>query len=276
MKQVEGGNFDVEKGIDPGRGDEFGLLAAGFLEMTGRLKEYIRTSLLAKIRQREAELAALRSAIRPHFLYNSLEIIRMNAVANDDESTASLALMLADQMRYSLGAVRGKVTLGRELDMIRNYFAVIGLRYGGAVTWEIQVSPPDLERAQVLSLMIQPVVENAVVHGIKPKGRGHVEIRAAAQGADLAVIITDDGVGMDEARLAEIAACIERDDFAGDGYGKKFLGLKNVHDRLRYVFGEGYGLAVTGAAGAGTRVTLRLPLSLEETEASDTGGGEGK
>jgi two-component system sensor histidine kinase YesM len=261
MKKVEEGNFKVDIKIKAE--DEIGQIAEGFLRMTNRLEEYIRTSLLAQIRRKEAEISSLKAKIKPHFLYNSLEIIRMNAVANDDESTAELALLLADQMRYSLGQIDEKVPLYRELEMIRNYFAFIDIRYNHKITLNIIVDQA-LNKAQVLSLMVQPIVENAVIHGLKPSGQGQVRITAERQNKDLAIRVMDNGVGMDETKVVELIGQLNRDDgIAGDDPGRNSLGLKNVHDRLRYIFGKSYGISINSAPQIGTSVTMLLPLILQ-------------
>jgi two-component system sensor histidine kinase YesM len=265
MKKVEEGNFKVDIKIKAE--DEIGQITDGFIRMTRRLEEYIRTSLLAQIRRKEAEISSLKAKIKPHFLYNSLEIIRMNAVANDDESTAELVLLLAEQMRYSLGQIDEKVPLIREIEMIRNYFAFIDIRYNHKMTLEI-TADPSLKNAEVLSLMIQPIVENAVIHGLKPLGQGQVRIMAGRQNNDLAIRVMDNGTGMDETKVAELIRQLYRDDgIAGDDRGRNSLGLKNVHDRLRYIFGEPYGISISSVPQTGTSVTMLLPLILRE----DTG-----
>lgn len=268
MREVENGNFDIAFDVK-GR-DEIGQLADGFKQMTGKLEEYIRTSFLARLRWKEAELSSLKAKIKPHFLYNSLEIIRMNAVTNNDESTAELALLLADQMRYSLGQLDGKVPLSRELEMIRNYFAFIDIRYNHGIVWDI-AAENGLEHAMVLGLMIQPVVENAIIHGIKPRGAGHVQIIAERNNADLVVRIMDDGIGMDQDILLGLTHQLNDDKFddkdseALEG-GRDPMGLKNVHDRLRYEYGDPYGLSISSAPQIGTSVTMLLPLFFEEKD----------
>lgn len=124
----------------------------------------------AHIQRREAELGSLKTKIKPHFLYNTLEVIRMNAVAHDDTSTANMVFNLAEQMRYSIEEDHENVSLRHEFDMLRSYFSFIDLRYEGTIVWDI-LCDPELEDAQVQNLMLQPIVENAVIHGLKPRGR---------------------------------------------------------------------------------------------------------
>ncbi|MDR3193299.1 MAG: sensor histidine kinase [Treponema sp.] len=262
MKKVEEGCFDL--GFRIKARDEIGELAAGFYEMTEKLRAYIETSLIARIRQKEAELSSLKARIKPHFLYNSLEIIRMNAIANDDNSTADLVMHLAQQMKASIERRDETVPLSRELDLVRGYFAFVNLRYDHKVLLEIH-GDPALENVQVLSLLIQPVAENAVIHGIIPKGAGRVSIRIGAEKDCLRIIVEDDGVGMDDATLKNLT-CLLGNEYQAEGGQDDSIGLKNVHDRLRYKFGESYGVSIGSTPGRGSTITLSLPLGPGEAE----------
>jgi two-component system sensor histidine kinase YesM len=257
MKKVEKGCFDLEFKVKAR--DEIGELAAGFYEMAEKLRAYIETSLIARIHQKEAELSSLKARIKPHFLYNSLEIIRMNAIANDDSSTADLVIHLAQQMRASIDRRDETVPLSRELDLVRGYFVFINLRYDHKVLLEIQVDPA-LEKVQVLSLLIQPVAENAVIHGIIPKGTGRVSIRIGTEEDCLLITVKDDGAGMDAATLRNLTNLLKNEYHAEEGRQYDSIGLKNVHDRLRYKFGESYGVSIRSTPGLGSTVTLTMPL----------------
>ena len=262
MKQVEEGDFDIKLNV---RGqDEIKLLADGFMEMTAKLQNYIQTSLLSKLRLREAELGSLRARIKPHFLYNSLEIIRMNAIAHDDESTAELAFLLAEFMHALIEGGRNEVPLKDELKLLQSYLAFIDIRYEGRIVWKISAGK-ELSNAKVLSLMIQPVVENAIIHGIEPHGDGRIDIKISREGDNLVIVITDDGAGMDDETKAKLDAQLDLvsgdtetvtgTDSAGAGDS---IGLKNVHDRLRYSYGSPYGISIESRPGR-TAITMLLP-----------------
>ena len=262
MKQVEAGNFDAD--IQVKTKDEMGQLAEGFNSMSSQLKEHIETVYLTQLRRKEAELGALKMQINPHYLYNSLEIIQMNAIANDDESTADLVLLLADQMRYSLGRIGEIAQLSREFEILRSYFAFIDIRYDNRIKWEIS-EDEDLKESQVLSLIIQPIVENAVIHGLKPKGGGHLHISTERRGNDMAITIMDNGVGIDEEKVTSMMEQLERDDNWNQQWtDTDSIGLKNVHDRLRYKYGKPYGVTVSSQLQIGTSVTLLLPINGKE------------
>lgn len=263
MKEMESGNLDVA--IEVKSGDEIGQLSIGFNNMTHELKNYIETSLLAQIRRKEAELNALKTQIQPHFIYNSLEIIRMNAVTNGDSETAGMAYLLAKQLRYLIGEVNETVTLRQELDMVRDYFEFINIRYNHKISLINSVNEKYLD-ASILKLSIQPIVENSVIHGIKPKGFGKVMILAELKGEDLAITILDNGIGMEEDNVNSIEKHLNNDGIEFKIEQDKIsIGLKNVHDRLRYKYGHKYGILVTSKPKIGTSITILQPfLKLEQ------------
>jgi two-component system sensor histidine kinase YesM len=222
------------------------------------------SNFVAHIRGTEAKLGYLKAKIKPHFFYNTLEIIRMNAIAHDDTSTAGMVFNLAEQMRFSIDEDREMVPLKHELDMLRSYFSFIDLRYEGTITWNI-LCDPALEDAQVLNLMLQPVVENAVIHGIKPLGQGRIVIAVEKKGRDLLIKVDDNGVGMEKAVVSKLVSQLEADYKVPQAHeSQDSIGLKNVHDRLRYRYGAPYGLSIESTPGKGSVILLTLPLVYHE------------
>jgi two-component system sensor histidine kinase YesM len=222
------------------------------------------SNFVTHIRKTEAELGSLKAKIKPHFLYNTLEIIRMNAIAHDDTSTANMVFNLAEQMRFSIEEDREIVSLRHELNMLRSYFSFIDIRYEGSITWNI-LCDPALEDAQVLNLMLQPVVENAVAHGIKPRGQGRIVIAVEKKGKDMLIRVRDDGIGMEGAVVSKLIARLETDykvPKAPESHDS--IGLKNVHDRLRYRYGASYGMSIESTPGKGSVILLTLPLIYPE------------
>ena len=274
LAQIGQGNFDLSLPVE--RNDEIGVLSERFNEMSRELKKYINQSYLARMRQTEAELTALRSQIYPHFLYNTLEIIRMTAVENSDEPVAEMLEALSEQIHYLIGPVGDKVPLSRELDIVQKYIYLLNCRIHGKVTLEINA--PEAARIEVPRLILQPIAENAYVHGIRPKnGSGIIHIDALRQGDDCVISVMDNGSGMDEAALQGI-----RELLAGNRPGIKnqdnwqSIGLKNVHDRIRYLYGDSYGVTVQSTPGIGTIVEVRLPFRTisggEENHADNDSG----
>jgi len=197
----------------------------------------------------EAELRALRAQISPHFIYNSLAAIA-SFVRTDPDRARELLLEFADFTRYALRRGGDFTTLAEELGNIERYLALEQARFGDRLQISLLVAPEVLSVA-VPFLAIQPLVENAVLHGLESKeGIGHVSITARDQGAEAEIVVEDDGVGTD--------AEVMRRVLAGDPVGDS-VGLGNVDARLRQVYGDDYGLVVETAVGAGTRVSFRVP-----------------
>ncbi len=257
MGQVESGNFDMELPVESH--DEIGVLSARFNHMSQELKKYINQVYVAQIKQNEAELTALKSQIYPHFLYNTLEIIRMSAVENQDSQVSRMIEALSEQIHYLIGPVQDMVPLEKEVDIVRKYIYLLNCRISGKVHLSVQV--PEGHEILVPKLILQPLVENAYVHGIKPKnGRGSIMIEMLERENHLELSVIDNGIGMkaeETDRLEELLAGEEPG--IKNEYNWQSIGLKNVHDRIRYLYGEDYGIRVTSTAGVGTIVMVLLP-----------------
>lgn len=161
---------------------------------------------------------------------------------------------LARQLKYVIGEVRERVELQKELDMARNYISLVEKRYGG-IRMEVKI-PSALQHCEVVKLCLQPVVENAVQHGLRPKGGGSVSVRAEQSGDDLVITVMDDGVGISAEALQQLNDRLQ----SGSRFSEKTedgwrgIGLKNVHDRLTLNYGPSYGLTVKSLPGIGSAV----------------------
>jgi two-component system LytT family sensor kinase len=191
----------------------------------------------------------LRAQISPHFLYNALNSIS-SLIRTDPERARDLLQEFADFTRYSFRTSGQFTTLAEELRNIDRYLTIQSQRYADRLNVRIKIAPEVLS-VVVPFLVLQPLVENAVRHGIEPRaGAGHVQVRGEAEGNDCVISVEDDGLGMDPALAEEI--------LAGRG-GSDSVGLANVDRRLRSVYGPWYGLVVETAIGEGTRVVVRIP-----------------
>ncbi|RSN48790.1 MULTISPECIES: histidine kinase [Actinomadura] len=229
----------------------------------------LRLAELDAARQRvaEAEMRALRAQISPHFVYNSLTTIA-SFVRTDPERARELLLDFADFARYSFRNARDFTTLADELRSIDRYLLLERARFGERLCFQVEIAPEVLPVA-VPFLALQPLVENAVRHGMADaRDAFHISITARDSGPEAAISIEDDGVGMDPERLQEIlSAPVGGPGPTGWGSvsggrsrrGGTGIGLANVDARMRQVYGEEYGLTVRTALGAGTRVELRVP-----------------
>ena len=197
----------------------------------------------------EAELRALRAQISPHFVYNALAAIA-SFVRTDPVRARELLLEFADFTRYSFRATGQVTPLADELTNIERYLALEEARFGDRLVVNLMVAPEVLG-VSVPSLAVQPLVENAVRHGIEAKeGPGHISISAVDVGSEAEITVEDDGVG---ARPEQVRAVLSGEP------GGDHVGLANVDARLRATYGDGYGLVVETALGAGTKVSFRVP-----------------
>nr|BEK62980.1 histidine kinase [Kitasatospora purpeofusca] len=212
----------------------------------------------------EAEIRALRAQISPHFIFNSLAAIA-SFVRTDPERARELLVEFADFTRYSFRRQGEFTHLADELRCIEQYLALAGARFGDRLKVTLQVAPEVLP-VTIPFLCLQPLVENAVKHGLESSG-GECRISICAQdaGAEAVVTVEDDGVGMDPAELRRI--------LSGEAGAASGIGLCNVDERLRRVYGDDHGLVVETAVGAGTKVTVRLPKFRAGVHRVPRGGG---
>ncbi|MGG1555366.1 sensor histidine kinase [Paenibacillus ferrarius] len=262
MVKMESGILDVNLPVKSE--DELGQLIRGMNRMAEKLNQFIQVAYVAQIKQEKAELNALKSQIRPHYLYNTLEVIRMSAVHHDDMDVADMIHALSNQLEYVLDYGENIVELHRELRNVEDYFALIQVRYEEQIRLCTTTSSDVSLDWGIIKLSLQPLIENAVQHGIAPKGDGgyiQVSMKQEAE-QTLCIEVLDDGMGMSEERVRELnkgfnEAMTER--------GSHLLGLRNVHERIQTHFGKQYGLEVSSKLGEGTSVKVRIPI-VEEVE----------
>jgi two-component system LytT family sensor kinase len=227
----------------------------GLARATEEVASWVSSQLvlaeLARTRSRviEAELRALRAQISPHFIYNSLAAIA-SFVRTDPDRARELLIDFADFTRYALSSKGPFTTLAEELRNVERYLVLEQARFGERLQISLLIAPEVLP-VTVPYLAVQPLVENAVRHGLAAKeGTGHLTIRASDRGSEAEISVEDDGVGTDPARVRHILDGAH----AGDS-----VGLGNVDARLRQVYGDEFGLVVETAVGAGTKVSFRVP-----------------
>lgn len=273
MERIQKGDLDTR--VQVGNNDEIGFLANGLNQMTLELQNHIQKVYIAEIRQREAEIEALKTQIEPHYLYNTLDVIRMTAITKDDKETAEMIDGLSGQLKYLIGGARDMVTLQAELDSVRNYFKIIKIRYENRFSLEVDV-PEELLELKVPQLILQPVVENAVKHGLKPKeeGEGVVAIQGMKSEDRLEITVMDNGIGMTEEKMAYVQKLLDSQDTVKHAKSKSAsIGLKNVYDRIKLIFGDTYSMEISSFEGIGTIVKYKLPV-IEEFDREEKVGGE--
>ncbi len=259
MSQIESGNFKVR--LTDMSNDEIGVLSKRFNQMSQELETYINKSYVAQLKQNEAEMTALKSQIYPHFLYNTLEIIRMEAleIEEGDRRVSRMIEALSKQIHYMIGPMQDMVPLKTEADMVEKYVYLLNCRIAGKV--QLSVDLDGMSGRTVPKLILQPIVENAYVHGIKPMaGTGNIMIDVEKGQGVFIISVLDNGVGMEEDTLKRLRRFLGSDEIGiKNEHNWQSIGLKNVHDRIRYLYGEEYGLEITSTPGVGTMVRLVMP-----------------
>ncbi|MCA0755135.1 sensor histidine kinase [Paenibacillus sp. N4] len=256
MTKVESGNLETQ--VEVRSNDEMGRLAHGFNRMIDRLKVFIDEAYVAEIKQKQTELNALKSQIRPHYLYNTLEVIRMNAVHSDADEVADMILSLSNQLKYVIDYGEDLVTIGQELEHLKDYFYIIEVRFENRFELRVEIADSVKLDWPILKLSLQPIVENAIQHGLRPKGKGTVKISMETWEDKLAVTVYDDGIGMEKEELDRLNAMLQ-----DPGAPSKNVGLKNVHERIKTVCGDGFGLTISSRKHVGTSVLLLFSVKEE-------------
>lgn len=244
--------------------DEVGLLSRQFNNMVSSIRELMervrdtenqRNQL--ELRQGEIKLKMMASQINPHFLFNALESIRMHAHIKGDKELASIVRMLGKLIRKNLEVGSGSVKIADEVEVIRYYLAIQQFRFGQErLDFDLHVDEAALE-TKLPPLLIQPIVENAVVHGMdQVLEEGKVTIKISLEEDKLHVVIADNGTGMDEARMQQVIEMMNQQD---EVEGAR-IGLRNVHQRLISIFGEEAGLHIASKPGEGTTVSFSVHM----------------
>jgi two-component system sensor histidine kinase YesM len=260
MKKVEGGDLGAR--LQDDRDDELGQISKSFNEMVEELSRTIDREYKAEIRLKRTELAALQARINPHFLYNTLEAIRMRAMSRGAEDVAEMIYSLAALFRNSVRA-NAECPLGEELEMCRLYLELFRIRYKDKFSYEIDCDPR-LAALSVPKMLLQPLVENYIVHGLEPRrADNRIRIEAALHGDLVAIRVWNNGRPIDPDRLGQIRASLNAPEEEGNAFG-----LRSVHSRLKLVYGPEYGIELASGA-SGTEVTVRFPMKTEEKGADE-------
>ncbi|WP_197069779.1 sensor histidine kinase [Paenibacillus sp. RS8] len=254
VKLVGMGNFDVD--LYSERQDEFGVLYNGIRKMVKDLQNYIERSSMAKAQQKVAQYGALKSQINPHFLANVLESIQMKAIINGQREIGEMVGIVGRLFRIHIQTGKITVTLREELEHVRLYVKIQQLRFGDKIQYVEQLEP-NTEKIKVMHFSLQPIVENAIVHGLECRSEpGLLEVSSMISGDDMLIIVKDNGIGIDEEKLKQLRFRLSQ---PSDTLDEDHIGIKNVHDRIQFHFGESYGIEVTSQVGEGTTVIIRLP-----------------
>ena len=259
VKQIESAMIEVEKGDFsvrvPGNTKlprEVVTIVGGFnkmVEKTGDLIEKLKTSAEE---QRNAELSAMEAQIDPHFLYNTLDTMKWVAKANHIPEIAKLAAKLAKIGRTSISSAQF-ITLQEEMTLVESYAKIQKIRFNGKFDFRYEIAP-ETEEILVPKLIVQPIVENAVIHGLADADEGHIFVRAYLERKELVIEVSDDGCGISDEVIRRLG---NRDKEQKNGH----IGFYNVDTIIRLHYGKDYGLRAERLAAGGTKVTIRIPVN---------------
>ncbi|XID93006.1 sensor histidine kinase [Paenibacillaceae bacterium WGS1546] len=269
MRKVEKGNLNVQ--LDIRGNSEVIVLGQAFNRMVGRLKESVELLAEQRARDKEARVLALNAQFRPHFLYNTLNAIYWKCVRAGQENIAEMVVIMSRLLRYSIQPGKELATVGEDMKEIRNYLYLQKERYGDDIDIDIRVDD-SLQAYRIPKLLLQPIIENAIAHGLEPyNGQKKLAVEAAPMpDGTMRLEVRDNGIGMSAERVEEtlrrIRSGIEsQEDVArGSSSGSTGIGMLNVGKRLRAHYGADATMSIRSAPGEGMTVTVCIPMT--ETE----------
>ena len=258
--QVAKGDLTVRSNVK--NGAEVSRLSDSLNAMIDKINELLEQVKEEQIRLRKAEFERLQSQINPHFLYNTLDAIIWLAEAGEQKKVVSMVGSLSEFFRTSLNRGKDIISIREELQHVRSYLEIQQMRYQDILRYEINV-PRELEKYLIPKITIQPLVENALYHGIKNKrGTGMITVSGRKENDYFLIQIGDNGIGIDEMRLEQVREGIKNKVLTG----KDMYGLYNVHERIRLNFGEKYGISIESVYGESTIVNICLPYMEVENQ----------
>ena len=256
--QVAKGDLTVRSDIRTGA--EVGMLSDSLNTMIDKINELLEQVKKEQIRLRKAEFELLQSQINPHFLYNTLDTIVWLAEAGEQKKVVKMVGSLSEFFRTSLNQGKDIISIKEELQHVRSYLEIQQVRYQDILQYDIQVEE-ELYKYLIPKITIQPLVENALYHGIKNKrGAGKIIISGRQEEDHFSILIEDNGIGISKERLSQVRAGVKNKVSTG----KDIYGLYNVNERIHLNFGEKYGIIIESTYGEGTIVSVILPYMQEQ------------
>lgn len=256
MSQIEGGNYQVE--LESDCSDELGRLTGSFNRMAREYRLNLQRMVERQRELNEVQMRLMQAQLNPHFLYNTLDSMKWLGVAHHIPKVADLATDLAALLRTAIGR-NEMVTVAQELELIERYLNIQYIRFDDRFTCEIDVEEK-FQNCMLPKLVLQPLVENAIIHGVSDCEEGYIKVWAEQQGTDFILWVSDNGMGMPQTLLEKLNSPDKRLD-------GNHLGLYNVDRILQLHYGEGYGLRIQSTPGQGCRVGLCLPMRRGEEDA---------
>lgn len=236
------------------------------VELLEQLENRLAESATAGALKTEAELHALQNQINPHFLYNTLEIIRSRALIQGNHDVAEMVESLALQFRYCINSQGELATLQQELDHVHNYLLIQRYRFGDRIRYKEIIHDPEerVMNSKIPMLTLQPIIENALIHGVNPRVEGGcITLRVRASEKRLYLSVEDDGVGIAEEEVKKMRRALQENAAVPLAREQEKhssgIAMRNVNQRIRLYFGQGYGVDISSTSGVGTSVFITLP-----------------
>ena len=252
MKKVETGNFDVTAPAHPD--DDIGVLFDNFNMMVSRIKTLMNDLYEEHEKLRISEMRTLEAQINPHFLYNTLDSIIWLARNNQSEDVTKLVYSLTNLLRIGLNKGRALVTIKEETEHIKNYMTIQEIRFGDDFTFEMDI-PDSLMSYKTVKLILQPIIENAIYHGVmKNEETGKIRLSASGSENEIIFLIEDNGPGVSEEECRKVQDYLDISKESERGFG-----LRNVNMRIKLYFGQQYGLNFKSRPGTGSTISICIP-----------------
>ena len=256
MEMIQSGDLGTR--INVVDGGEMGALTDNLNDMLDYIQRLMKENIDREVLVKNSEIKALQNQINAHFIYNVLESIKMMAEVDEKYDISDAITSLGKLLRYSMRWVSGNVRVREELDYIEDYVALINLRYDFVIHLAIKV-PDELMDQEIPKMSLQPIVENAILHGIEPLGEeSTIYIKGWEEGNEVIIEVSDTGRGMTDEETERLKLKLQGIAEVSGGRGNG-IGLKNVHDRIHMAFGEKYGLNIYAKLGCFTKVAINLP-----------------
>ncbi len=267
IKRMRKGDFT--DGPAPKGEDEIALLTRSFRAMKAELDTMVNRTLKLKISEQKARIKALQSQISPHFLYNALDSINWSLLEKGDWESSSILVALSSVLRYSIDDSKEMVFLEEEIEQVKNYLVIQQSRFPDRFYYTIEVEEP-LKKIMVPKMLLQPLAENAIQHGLEQEKDGLLEIKAFACPEGITITVMDTGCGISQEQLELLRQGLQENQQIEDENGFH-IGLSNVNSRLNYVFGRKSGLRIESQEGKYTKMILLLDLGMDINADSDCG-----
>ncbi|MFR1832576.1 MAG: sensor histidine kinase [Lachnospiraceae bacterium] len=261
---VSHGDFSREPAIEWDH--ELGDIGKGINSLSTSIVMLMDKRIEDEKHKKDLEYQILQSQINPHFLYNTLNSIKWMATIQGANGIAEMTTALARLMKNVSKGTSVPIPLKEELDLVKDYFLILQYRYGGSISLECSVASDDLYACLIHRFTLQPIIENSLFHGIEPKGQaGKITVTAVskdtASGKILQICVTDNGIGMSSETIEKVLS--GKDSASTDFF--RHVGINNVNQRIKYAYGDRYGISITSEVGVYTAITITIPYELSET-----------